>query len=53
MARQFKRLAEKLNNLSLDWPDIRFGTSLVCSVASKPRVGDLIGLRRHLHCHTP
>ena len=38
-ASQFRRLAAKLNNLSLDRSDIRFGT--VCSVASKRRVGDM------------
>ena len=37
-ASQFRRLAVKLNCLSLDRPDIRCGTSLGCSVASKPPV---------------
>ena len=41
-ASQFTCLAAKLNNLSLDRPDIRFGTG--CSVASKHRVGDTIPL---------
>ena len=41
-ASQFMRLAAKLNNLSLDRPDTRFGTG--CSVASKHRVGDMIWL---------
>ena len=32
-ASQFRRLAAKLNHFSFDRPDIRFVTSLVCSVA--------------------
>ena len=41
-ASRFRSLAAKLNNLSFDRADIRFGT--VCSVASKHRVGDTIWL---------
>ena len=43
-ASQFRRLAAKLTCFSLD--HIRFGTSLVCSVASKLWVGDMIQLKR-------
>ena len=45
-ASQFRRLAAKLNYLSLDRPDIRYGTSLVCAVASTPRLGDMTRLKR-------
>ena len=44
-ASQFRRLAAKLNYFSLDPPDIRFGTLLICTVASKPRVGDMTRLK--------
>ena len=45
-ASQFRRLAAKLNYLSLDRPDIRYGTSLVCAAASQPRLGDMTRLKR-------
>ena len=37
----FRRLAAKLNYLSMGLLDIRYGIGMVCAVASKPRVGDL------------
>ena len=45
-ASQFRRLAAKLNYLSLDRPDIRYGKSLVCAAASQPRLGDMTRLKR-------
>ena len=45
-AAQYRRLAAKLNYLSMDRPDVRYAASLICGRASRPRVLDLLRLKR-------
>ena len=42
----YRRLAAKLNYLSMDRPDIRFAASVIWSSAASPRVGDMVRLKR-------
>ena len=42
----YRRLAAKLNYLSMDRPDVRHAASVICSTAASPRVGDMVRLKR-------